>query len=372
MKVCIKGHTMPDEALLCAQCGSLAKPPLGVRLGEHRVMVIGFLFLLLCICGLAVYVTLKDDIRPMSHVASAQRYQAAVFQIECYDEEGEETGQGSGVLLDSMGTALTAFHVIQGYSDASAVFQGGRKYGILSVVAYDTLADIAVIKVGRDGEGGVQHPRVKAYPEMRAPVQPRMGEAVVAIGSPKGFANTVSEGIVSGTRYIDEGPRLQITAPISPGSSGGPLFDSRGRIIGLTVEVWAADKSQNLNFASPVTPVVQMLQSNELMPLAEFGPKTKETEESGTFADRVVEWGTEEFLSHRYENALKLYLYALREDERHVWAHYCLARCLDELGRPKDALRYLEAYKKLLHDTGSPTHRYAMELEEKLRILAAP
>jgi S1-C subfamily serine protease len=79
---------------------------------------------------------------------------------------------------------------------------------------------------------------------------PEVGEALVVIGAPEGFANTVTDGIVSAFRTVEGQRLMQISAPISRGSSGGPVLNRRGEVVGVSVAVWAG--GQNLNFAVPL------------------------------------------------------------------------------------------------------------------------
>jgi len=93
----------------------------------------------------------------------------------------------------------------------------------------------------------------------------RVGERVIAIGSPLSLETTVSDGIVSAIRKQADGTIFQITAPISPGSSGGVLLDTTGRAIGVTTAYIA--EGQNLNFAVPINFAKSLLRSNEVVDL---------------------------------------------------------------------------------------------------------
>ncbi len=89
----------------------------------------------------------------------------------------------------------------------------------------------------------------------------QVGERVLAIGNPYGWENTVSDGLISGIREIDDFKLLQITAPISPGSSGGALFNMKGEVIGITTigSQWGA---QNLNFAIPINSLKSLIKQD--------------------------------------------------------------------------------------------------------------
>ncbi len=161
----------------------------------------------------------------------------AVILIEIYDEEGHKRGLGSGFAVSSDGSVVTNYHVIRGASRATAKFGDGTFATVAGVVAYDPGHDVAVIKIQ-----GASPPTLK----MGNSDSLRVGDHVVAIGSPLGLQNTVSEGIVSALRA----GLVQMSAPISPGSSGGPVLNTAGEVVAVSVATVAA--GQNLNFAVPV------------------------------------------------------------------------------------------------------------------------
>jgi len=184
----------------------------------------------------------------------------AVVLIQTYFAD-ELLGLGSGFIVDEAGTIVTNYHVIQ-YSDEAWVYLiDGTELEVEGVLDYDEEQDIAVIKVkGRD------LPALKLGDSDSIGV----GEQVVAIGNPRGLENTVSDGIVSARRtfegYEKDVHFIQLTAPISPGSSGGALFDTSSAVIGMTTASYR--ESQNLNFAVPVNLIKPMLASTELKELA--------------------------------------------------------------------------------------------------------
>lgn len=95
-----------------------------------------------------------------------------------------------------------------------------------------------------------------------------VGERVIAIGSPQGLENSVSDGILSAIREVDSVRYLQITAPISPGSSGGPVLNSTGQMIG--VATFQFKKGQNLNFAVAADHIKPLLDQHFQLSLGEF------------------------------------------------------------------------------------------------------
>lgn len=159
---------------------------------------------------------------------------------------------GSGFVIRSDGLIVTNYHVLEGAASATVEI-GGQVYSDVLVLAADPEWDLAVLKVEADG--------LRALPLGRGLDSVNPGEAVVALGNPEGLKGTVSNGIVSSIRYDpDLGLDLiQTTAPISEGSSGGPLLNMRGEVIGINTLTYIS--GQNLNFAIPVDTLKQLLDS---------------------------------------------------------------------------------------------------------------
>lgn len=181
----------------------------------------------------------------------------------------EESGTGTGIVLDTRGHILTNNHVVQpagGDGSISVSFSGGQTVRA-KVVGHDTGYDLAVVQVS-----GVRG--LKPMPLGNSD-NVRVGDPVVAIGAPFGLDNTVTSGIISAKErpitaggeasdgsdvsYVDA---LQTDAPINPGNSGGPLLDARGRLVGVNSAIRSADDgsgaedgqagSIGLGFAIPV------------------------------------------------------------------------------------------------------------------------
>jgi S1-C subfamily serine protease len=157
--------------------------------------------------------------------------------IEVYDDEGHRRALGSGFVAWSAGSVITNYHVIRGAYTATAKFGDGTFAPVSGVVAYDPDHDVAVVQV-----------QVPSPPTLRLGNSDnlRVGDRVVAIGSPLGLQNTLTEGIVSALRA----KLIQMSAPISPGSSGGPVLNTAGDVVGISVA--SAAGGQNLNFAVPI------------------------------------------------------------------------------------------------------------------------
>jgi len=157
------------------------------------------------------------------------------------DVNGQPISLGSGFFVGD-GVVVTNHHVIEGASAGRAKLIGTETtYEVNGVIGRDEVADLVLLKVS-----------AKAPPlELGDSQQLAIGDDVYVVGNPKGLEGTFSQGIVSGIRSVGSETLLQITAPISPGSSGGPVVDSQGRVVGIAVATFK--EGQNLNFAVPVS-----------------------------------------------------------------------------------------------------------------------
>lgn len=176
-----------------------------------------------------------------------------IVSIITSDKDGNPVAQGSGFLVSKDGRIVTNYHVIKNGSSAIVKLPDGAFYVVDGVLAFDKGRDIAVIKAH-----GENFRTVTLGNSDRLQV----GEEIVAIGTPLSLESTVSSGIISGIRTIEEegGKFLQITAPISPGSSGGPLFNMAGEVVGITTLY--IKNGENLNFAIPINDAKRLLLSN--------------------------------------------------------------------------------------------------------------
>jgi hypothetical protein len=172
-----------------------------------------------------------------------QRAGPAVVSLKTFDASGRELLMGSGFILRD-GRIVTNAHVLEGAARAEVFDAEGRLMGTAShAESLSSAVDLAVLpRLG--------NPRITVQLARHAP---SVGEEVVAIGSPEGLTNTVSNGIVSAYRDVEGQRMMQITAPLSEGSSGGPVLNRRGEVVGVSVAVFEA--GQNLNFAVPLEDV---------------------------------------------------------------------------------------------------------------------
>ena len=155
---------------------------------------------------------------------------------------------GSGFFIGDGSAVVTNFHVISGAKKVVLKTGTGQVLSSDTVYAFDEKKDVAVLKVT-----GANGAHVVALGDSD---KVAIGESIVVVGNPEGFEKSVTSGLVSGLRTLDEQKLFQISAPISHGSSGGPVFNDRGQVIGVVVAFWK--DGQNLNFAIPINRVSEM------------------------------------------------------------------------------------------------------------------
>ena len=187
---------------------------------------------------------------PLSPEQLFERASPAVVYIVVRDGNFKPTGLGSGFFVDAKGLIVTNYHVIKGAEFVTARLSNGATLFVEGVVATDPDADLALLKVSGAGF---------AFLKIADGPLPKVGAAVYAIGNPRGLENTFSSGMVSGHREIKKGlTAIQVTTPISRGSSGGPLLNATGEVVGVTTAYLKG--GQNLNFAIPVAAVRRLIQ----------------------------------------------------------------------------------------------------------------
>jgi S1-C subfamily serine protease len=199
----------------------------------------------------------------------------SVVLIVVNDEAGKPLAEGSGFIASSDGKIVTNHHVIVGAHSAVVKLDNGAFFSVDGIIADDPSHDIAVLKVSG-----------KNLPTLTLADSDGLsaGDHVVAIGSPLGLANSVSDGIVSGFREDSKGRSwIQTTAPVSHGNSGGPLLTMDAKVAGIVT--WKATEGENLNFAVPSKLFVKLLTDSTVEPL---GTKSKTEASAGQSSGEIV------------------------------------------------------------------------------------
>ncbi len=191
---------------------------------------------------------------------------------------------GSGFIVDQKGTVVTNLHVVQDSGAAQLQFVDGSIYHVSGFVAVAPEKDLVLLRIGSTRGDFKPLPITKLLPHK--------GETVYALGSPRGYLGSITDGIVSAIRtgeeirkiamgqrdgagrvsdslkFSDDITWIQTSSPISPGNSGGPLVNSSGQVVG--VNTWMQTDAQNLNFAVSATSLLELLAEagEEVQPLA--------------------------------------------------------------------------------------------------------
>ena len=259
-----------------------------------------------------------------------RRIKPSAVAIETFDSHGEKLSRGSGFFIDT-DRIVTNRHVLEGAYRAEVHSSAGAVFLVKGVLAVDAEGDLAVLKIDPPS------PPIRPLPLDKT--SPQEGESVVVIGNPLGLEGSVTNGIVSAVRDIPTfGRIIQITAAISAGSSGSPVVNMQGQVIGIaTLQITGG---QSVNFAIPSERISQ-LQVTPAMSLADLVATTgrnKRAKAVQSFRDGLS------FLSKDdCEKALPYFEKAVEADYSYADAWAQAGFCNEKLGKHAEAL---EASKK--------------------------
>ncbi len=255
-----------------------------------------------------------------------KRIKPSAVAIETFNNKGESLSRGSGFFV-SENTIITNRHVIEKCSRVEIHLINGKKYLVKGVLAIDGEGDLALLQV--DVPIGI------AKPLQIEKLTPQEGESLVVVGNPFGLEGSVSNGIVSAIRDISGyGRIIQITAPISPGSSGSPVVNMRGQVIG--VATLQAAEGQSLNFAVPSERITQ-LKIGELQSFASIN--TDNLKNKRKLAESYYSQGLGLLARDEFAKASTYFEKATEIDPNYAEAWYQAGFCYGMLSRAADALR---------------------------------
>jgi Tfp pilus assembly protein PilF len=259
-----------------------------------------------------------------------RRIKPSAVAIETFDSRGEKLSRGSGFFIET-DRIVTNRHVLEGAFRAEVHSSTGAVFPVKGVLAVDAEGDLAVLKIDPPA------PAIRPLPLDKT--SPQEGESVVVIGNPLGLEGSVTNGIVSAVRDIPTfGRIIQITAAISSGSSGSPVVNMQGQVIGIaTLQITGG---QSVNFAIPSERISQ-LQVASVMSLADLvatSGRNKRAKAVQSFRDGLS------FLSKDdCEKALPYFEKAVEADNSYAEAWAQAGFCNEKLGKHAEAL---EASKK--------------------------
>jgi tetratricopeptide (TPR) repeat protein len=262
-----------------------------------------------------------------------RRIKPSAVAIETFDVRGEKVSRGSGFFIDT-DRIVTNRHVLDGAHRAEIHSSTGNIYPVKAVLAIDAEGDIALLKI--DAPAGL----IRPLPLDKT--SPQEGESIVVIGNPLGLEGSVTNGIVSAVRDIPTfGRIIQITAPISSGSSGSPVVNMQGQVIGIaTLQITGG---QSVNFAIPSERIsqLQLTAPMSLSDLVAASGRNKRAKAVQFFRDGLS------FLSKDdCEKALPYFEKAVESDGSYADAWAQAGFCNEKLGKHSEAL---EASKKAVN-----------------------
>lgn len=255
-----------------------------------------------------------------------RRVKPSVVALVTYDARGEKLSKGSGFFI-SQDRVITNRHVIDGAFKAEIHTVSNNVYNVKGVLAVDGEGDIALLQIDIGAN--------QINPLNITRTSPQEGESVVVVGNPLGLEGSVSNGIVSAVRDIPNfGRIIQITAPISSGSSGSPVINMQGQVIG--VATLQLTDGQSLNFAVP-SDRVAALQANAIRTLGDVVAATKKSQRAT--AERFYMQGLGLLSRDDCERALPYFKRATDSDATYAEAWAQTGFCSGILGRHEDALK---------------------------------
>ena len=287
-----------------------------------------------------------------------KRVKPAVVAIATYDANGEALMTGSG-FFQRPGQVVTNLHVIRGAvrAEIKTLDGKGKVFPITGALAVDEEGDLALLNV--------EMPLERSRASELATELPDEGETIFVIGNPLKLEGSVSDGIVSAVREVPNSYRIiQITAPISHGNSGSPVFNLRGQVLGVvTVKV---TNGQNINLAIAAARVGE-LRAGALRPLTDLAIKSK-----GDVAESAYRNGLESLWLGNYDSAVGYFENAVNRNPKRADAWVKVGYCKVKQGKNQEAIKaYLEALQLKpadadIHNKLGDAYYYAGRMREAI------
>jgi tetratricopeptide (TPR) repeat protein len=259
-----------------------------------------------------------------------RRVKPAVVSVVTYNAKNEPLISGSGFFIRP-GQVVTNMHVIEGAARAEIrTLDGkGKTYRVSGTLGVDEEGDIALLAVDVPQD----RPRAVSLAEE----MPEEGESIFVIGNPLRLEGSVSNGIVSAVREVPNlGKIIQITAPISHGNSGSPLFNMKGQVIGVvTIKV---TNGQNINLAL-AAPRLSALKAGKLLTFDEMAAKPRSGQQSEVLAEWWYRNGLNSLWLGNYDSALGYFENAVGKNPSRAEAWIQVGFCKVKQGKNEEAVR---------------------------------
>ena len=294
-----------------------------IRLSGRTIAAFKIFSILVFVYSLLIYARAVYAQKDFSSVY--KKVAPSVVEIDVLDREGK-LKRGTGFFIREDGLLVTSYHVTEGSVKTEVKLSNGEIMPSERIVAEDREGDLVLLKLLAKG---------RSFPTLKvSDTKIEAGQPVLVIGSPLGLEGTILDGIISEIREIPNvGKIIQITAPISPGSSGSPVLNTEGEAIGVATAYLR--EGQNLNFAIPVEKIDSLLYKKAANELS---------------ATDWFEKGLALMESGKYQDAIEAYSKAIELNPEYAWA-YCNRGI---------AYRNLEDYRQAIRD-----YDKAIELDPK-------
>jgi S1-C subfamily serine protease len=303
----------------------------------------------------------KEKVKESSSPIKAVDRSPATFTIYTYNSSARPIGQGSGFFINSSGLALTNFHVVKDAYSAEVRLSDGSTRQVEALDNFDADSDLAILLVAN-----LAHEHFSSIP-LSSSSHVKVGDAITTISSPEGLENTVTVGVVSALRNVDGTNYVQLSAPVSNGSSGSPVLANDGTAVGITTFQYS--KGQNLNFAIGAEHAVPLLNKHYRFRLSDvsryFSAIAADNEHDSSFNA-----GLRAMKSAQYELAIKKFSRALELRPKDDHAYFNRALCHEALGNETDAALDYILYLQITKD--STQERAAVESWLRDRNLIEP
>ena len=213
-----------------------------------RLFIVSFIFFF---CGIKPTYALSLE-------KISQLNQNTVVTVNVLREDGK-TASATGFVISPQGYIATAAHVLDKAKLVNLTFSNGAISEEARVVAVSKKPriDLAILQVSVNYMPSVTFKNSNTV---------QAGQQIAVIGSPKRLQNSITNGLVSQLRNVEEVPFFQISAPISPSSSGSPVFNEDGQVVGIAISSLEEQNVQNINFALPSNYLLQIMSENSITP----------------------------------------------------------------------------------------------------------
>ena len=280
--------------------------------------------------------------QPLNVAKLAAQIRPAVALLSIFGDNGKLVRTGTAFFTSRDGRLVTNWHVIEGAVNANAKLENGATYTVTGIHNSAPELDLVLLQA--------EATDVPFLVVSQKPL-PEVGARIAVIGSPLGLEGTVSEGIISGQRALSKKDRLlQMTAPVSPGSSGSPVVDRNGEVIG--VATFVLRESQALNFARPADYVAQLLEKTA--PDSEPKPLWARSTQPQNPATALTDFDAVDkaLAENDFINALKILntLAPRHSEEAILWFKFGFV--YDKLGLYEDSVTAYEKALKVLPTNG--------------------